>query len=114
MWDTRSIIVRFRRQRGNTCLPGEPKPNVKRVKLEPTNATQAKEQKVNNNEKNPTQQDGNQEENKVQDINKIQGKQNIQTEQQSTDTNSSQLPGSVTSVKTTQQQQPWARIGITL
>lgn len=34
MWDTRSIIVRFRRQRGNTCLPGEPKPNVKKVKEE--------------------------------------------------------------------------------
>lgn len=35
MWDTRSIIVRFRRQRGNTCLPGEPKPNVKKIKEEP-------------------------------------------------------------------------------
>lgn len=30
MWDTRSIIVRFRRQRGNTCLPGEPKSNPKK------------------------------------------------------------------------------------
>ncbi|KAK0085157.1 hypothetical protein PV325_005696 [Microctonus aethiopoides] len=34
MWDTRSIIVRFRRQRGNTCLPGEPKNNPKKVKNE--------------------------------------------------------------------------------
>lgn len=47
MWDTRSIIVRFRRQRGNTCLPGEPKPNVKKVKEEPNNSAQAKEQKAN-------------------------------------------------------------------
>ncbi|XP_011303716.1 uncharacterized protein Pof [Fopius arisanus] len=34
MWDTRSIIVRFRRQRGNTCLPGETKSNSKKVKDE--------------------------------------------------------------------------------
>ncbi|XP_015123840.1 uncharacterized protein LOC107045937 [Diachasma alloeum] len=34
MWDTRSIIVRFRRQRGNTCLPGETKNNPKKVKDE--------------------------------------------------------------------------------
>ncbi|XP_011504632.1 PREDICTED: myb-like protein X [Ceratosolen solmsi marchali] len=34
MWDTRSIIVRFRRQRGNTCLPGEPKSNPKKNKDE--------------------------------------------------------------------------------
>ena len=33
MWDTRSIIVRFRRQRGNTCLPGEQK-NTKKVEKE--------------------------------------------------------------------------------
>lgn len=30
MWDTRSIIVRFRRQRGNTCLPGETRSNPKK------------------------------------------------------------------------------------
>ena len=36
MWDTRSIIVRFRRQRGNTCLPGEPKANPKKIKEETT------------------------------------------------------------------------------
>lgn len=35
MWDTRSIIVRFKRQRGNACLPGEPKnTGNKRVKDE--------------------------------------------------------------------------------
>ncbi|KAF7388128.1 hypothetical protein HZH66_010895 [Vespula vulgaris] len=106
MWDTRSIIVRFRRQRGNTCLPGEPKPNVKKVKEEPSNASQAKEQKVNNNEKKTTQQDSSNGENRLQDNAKTQGKQNSQTQQQSTDTQSSQLPASVTSVKTAQQQ-PW-------
>lgn len=44
MWDTRSIIVRFRRQRGNAGLPGEPKPNVKKVKAEPSNAAQVKKE----------------------------------------------------------------------
>lgn len=32
MWDTRSIIVRFRRNKGNTCLPGEQKINAKKSK----------------------------------------------------------------------------------
>lgn len=32
MWDTRSIIVRFLRQRGNTSLPGETKGNAKKTK----------------------------------------------------------------------------------
>lgn len=109
MWDTRSIIVRFRRQRGNTCLPGEPKPNVKKVKEEPSNASQAKEQKVNNNEKKTTQQDSSNGGNRLQNNAKTQGKQNSQTQQQSTDTQSSQLPASVTSVKTAQQQ-PWVYI----
>jgi len=44
MWDTRSIIVRFRRQRGNAGLPGEPKPNAKKVKAEPNNASQVKKE----------------------------------------------------------------------
>lgn len=107
MWDTRSIIVRFRRQRGNTCLPGEPKPNVKKIKEEPNNTSQAKEQKANNNEKQTTQQDTNGE-NRLQDnANKAQNKSVNQIQQQNTDTNqSSQLPASVTSVKTAQQQ-PW-------
>lgn len=34
--------MRFRRQRGNTCLPGEPKPNMKRVKEEPGALPQVK------------------------------------------------------------------------
>jgi len=41
MWDKRNINVRFRRKRGNTCLPEEVKPDVKKVKEEPSNATQA-------------------------------------------------------------------------
>ncbi|XP_025602305.1 eukaryotic translation initiation factor 5B-like isoform X2 [Athalia rosae] len=50
MWDTRSIIVRFRRQRGNTCLPGEPKPNLKKVKEEPGTSSQVKkEQSLSSN-----------------------------------------------------------------
>ena len=54
MWDTRSIIVRFRRQRGNACLPGEPKPNVKKVKEESSNAAQVKkEQSMNHIEFKP-------------------------------------------------------------
>lgn len=48
MWDTRSIIVRFRRQRGNTCLPGEPKNNSKKNKEEVvTNEQGQKEQNDN-------------------------------------------------------------------
>lgn len=55
MWDTRSIIVRFRRQRGNTCLPGEPKPNLKKVKEEPGTPSQVKkEQSLNSMQQNQT------------------------------------------------------------
>ena len=39
MWDTRSIIVRFRRQRGNTCLPGEQKTSPKKIKEETAKAS---------------------------------------------------------------------------
>lgn len=73
MWDTRSIIVRFRRQRGNTCLPGEPKPNVKKVKEEfkkvkdeLSNAAQVKKEQKAANHVEPksgvkkTKEDGNQ------------------------------------------------------
>lgn len=48
MWDKRNINVRFRRKRGNTCVSEEPKPDVKKVKEEPNNATQVeKERNVN-------------------------------------------------------------------
>lgn len=51
MWDKRSINVRFRRKRGNTCLPEEPKLDVKKVKEEPSNAAQVeKERNANRTE----------------------------------------------------------------
>lgn len=51
MWDKRSINVRFRRKRGNTCLPEEPKLDVKKVKEEPNNAAQVeKERNANHTE----------------------------------------------------------------
>ncbi|XP_018343346.1 PREDICTED: protein PFC0760c-like isoform X2 [Trachymyrmex septentrionalis] len=43
--DKRNISVRFRRKRGNTCLPEEPKPDVKKVKEEPNNATQVEKER---------------------------------------------------------------------
>ncbi|KAL7305789.1 hypothetical protein TKK_0002038 [Trichogramma kaykai] len=39
MWDTRSIIVRFRRQRGHTGLPGESKVSPKKLKDEASKNT---------------------------------------------------------------------------
>ncbi|XP_011052082.1 PREDICTED: protein PFC0760c-like isoform X1 [Acromyrmex echinatior] len=45
IWDKRNINVRFRRKRGNTCLPEEPKPDVKKVKEEPNNATQVEKER---------------------------------------------------------------------
>lgn len=45
MWDKRSINVRFRRKRGNTCLPEEPKLDVKKVKEEPNNAAQMEKER---------------------------------------------------------------------
>ncbi|XP_015174223.1 PREDICTED: DNA-directed RNA polymerase II subunit RPB1-like isoform X2 [Polistes dominula] len=104
MWDTRSIIVRFRRQRGNTCLSGEPKLNVKKVEEEPSKTSKTKEQKENNNEKKSTQQLDTNGEHRLQDNNNTQGKQNSQTQQQNINVQSSQVSESVTSVKTAQQQ----------
>lgn len=131
MWDTRSIIVRFRRQRGNTCLPGEPKPNVKKVKEEPNNAEQAKkeqktnrtesktnskkedssnagqvtkEDKINHTDKSPANQDSDVEIRLQDNSSKAQNKQILQAQEQNT-----ALPTSITSAKTVQeqQQQPW-------
>jgi len=45
IWDKRNINVRFRRKRGNICLPEEPKPDVKKVKEEPNNATQVEKER---------------------------------------------------------------------
>ena len=111
MWDTRSIIVRFRRQRGNTCLPGEPKPNVKKVKEEPNGNSQVtKEQKANNAEKK-LETDV---ENRLQDnSNKTQNKVASQVQEQSTNLQTSSTPSpaptSIASAKSAQQQQqqPW-------
>jgi len=48
MWDTRSIIVKFRRKEGNAYLPEELKPDVKKVKEETSNVAQVeKERNVN-------------------------------------------------------------------
>lgn len=47
MWDTRSVIIRFRRYRDSTCLPGKAKPDVKKVKEEPNNAQVKNEQNAN-------------------------------------------------------------------
>ncbi|KZC05034.1 PREDICTED: uncharacterized protein DDB_G0284459 [Dufourea novaeangliae] len=115
MWDTRSIIVRFRRQRGNTCLPGEPKPNVKKVKEEPnTNSQLKKEQKVNHADKNLPNLERNVanilQENSSKTQNKITSlEQEKCTNLQSSSSSSSPVPTSIASVKSAQlqQQQPW-------
>lgn len=52
MWDARCIVVKFKRLRGSACIPGEPKPNVKKVKKKPNNATQVKTEE-NTNHINP-------------------------------------------------------------
>lgn len=113
MWDTRSIIVRFRRQRGNTCLPGEPKPNIKKTKEEPNSNSQIKKcQKVNHIEKSVTKLETDTE-NKVQDnCNKMQNKTS-QIQEQNTNlqsSSSSSIPTSITSAKSGQQQQPWVQV----
>ncbi|XP_076281272.1 RNA binding domain-containing protein painting of fourth isoform X2 [Lasioglossum baleicum] len=114
MWDTRSIIVRFRRQRGNTCLPGEPKPNVKKVKEEPNSNSQVKnEQKTNHAEKNVTNVESNVG-NRLQDSssqtqNKVASQVPEQNSNLQTSTSSSPVPTSIASAKSAQlqQQQPW-------
>lgn len=114
MWDTRSIIVRFRRQRGNTCLPGEPKPNVKKVKEEPNSNSQIKkEQKVNHTEKNVTKLETDIE-NRIQDnSSKVQNKTSAQVQEQNANLqSSSSTPTSIASAKSVQQQQPWVYIRI--
>lgn len=135
MWDTRSIIVRFRRQRGNACLPGEPKSNVKKVKEESNNAGQVKKEqnanhvefkpnvkklkeegnnanqmkkddKINHADKLSTNQDANSVETRLQDnSNKAQNKPNLQTQEQNVNSHSPMLPTLITSAKTAQEQQ---------
>lgn len=134
MWDTRSIIVRFRRQRGNACLPGEPKSNVKKVKEESNNAAQVKKEqsanhvefklnvkklkeegnnpsqmkkddKINHVDKSSTNQDANSVEARLQDNSKAQNKSSLQVQEQNANSHSSILPTMITSAKTAQEQQ---------
>ena len=100
MWDTRSIIVRFRRQRGNTCLPGEQK-NLKKIK----------EEAVKNDQKNAAKQ--------AQDIqninNRLQSvveKETIMTSQTNSDlTTSIQTSGTPSAIFSEKNSQE-ARVGI--
>ncbi|XP_072753569.1 uncharacterized protein Pof isoform X3 [Anoplolepis gracilipes] len=135
MWDTRSIIVRFRRQRGNACLPGEPKSNVKKVKEESSNAEQVKKEqnanhiefkpnvkklkdevnqikkddKIKHADKSSTNQDANSVEARLQDnTNKTQNKPTLQVQEQNANSHFS-VQSLITSAVTAQeqQQQPW-------
>ncbi|XP_039308714.1 uncharacterized protein LOC105196498 isoform X4 [Solenopsis invicta] len=135
MWDTRSIIVKFRRKEGNAYLPEELKPDVKKVKEEPENAAQmekeqnhielkpnlnkskedknsngqTKEDKINHADKSSTNQDN--VEARLQDsASKTQNKSASQV-QENTNSHSASLPASITSAKTMQeQQQSWAEV----
>ncbi|XP_054014079.1 uncharacterized protein DDB_G0284459-like isoform X2 [Hylaeus anthracinus] len=110
MWDTRSIIVRFRRQRGNTCLPGEPKPNVKKVKEEPNSNSQVKkEQKANHADKNLSKLETNVESRLEDNPNKTSSQNQEQNTNLESSSPSSPVSTSIASAKTAQlqQQQPW-------
>lgn len=61
MWDTRSIIVKFRRKEGNAYLPEELKPDVKKVKEELNAAQVEKEQNANHVELKPNVNDSKEE-----------------------------------------------------
>ncbi|XP_034942457.1 uncharacterized protein Pof [Chelonus insularis] len=111
MWDTRSIIVRFRRQRGNTCLPGESKNNAKKVKEEPNDANVKKEVAATCNGDQKSNQENNKNDDEEQ---KIQSMPVNRTENSSALANDSRFnvenpPTSVKSTETSQQpqQQPW-------
>jgi len=137
MWDTKSIIVKFRRLRGNACLPGEPKPNVKKIKEKPNNATQVTEENANNIEpksnadnikerknnidqasqedkinhanKSPTKQEADKLEEPVEDNSNLTESKSASAAQKE-NTNSLSSPISITSAKTAeeqQHQQPW-------
>lgn len=127
MWDKRSINVRFRRKRGNTCLPEEPKLDVKKVKEEPSNTAQVekernanhtelelnvnelkeeenntdeiKEDKINHADKSSTNQNVDSMETRLQDnSNKAQRKPSSQVQENT----NSHLAG-----LSTQEKQPW-------
>lgn len=130
MWDTRSIIVKFRRKEGNAYLPEELKPDVKKVKEEPSNAAQiekeqnhvelkpnvneskeeekdstgqTKEDKLNHADKSSTNQDMGNVEARLQDNSSK--AQNKLVSQENVNSHSSLLSTSITSDKTIQDQQ---------
>ncbi|KAH0568257.1 uncharacterized protein LOC123268660 isoform X1 [Cotesia glomerata] len=110
MWDTRSIIVRFRRQRGNTCLPGEPKSNTKKVKEEPNNVNVKTEQSSCTN----NQTSKNNHNNKTsEDIQQTIGTVSSRSESNNTTKNidvrfsSDNSPITVIPTEISQQKQPW-------
>lgn len=132
MWDTRSIIVKFRRKEGNAYLPEELKTDVKKVKEEANNAAQVeKEQNANHVELKPNvneskKEDGNgqMKENKVNHANKSSANQDTDSMkarlqdnsskvqntsasqvQENANSHSSLLPTSVMSNKIIQEQQ---------
>ncbi|KAG5321981.1 POF protein, partial [Acromyrmex heyeri] len=132
MWDTRSIIVKFRRKEGNSYLPEELKPDVKKIKEESNNIALVKrEQNMNhiefksnvnkskdeennisqedkvNYDKSSANQDTNNVEARLQDNSiKAQIKSASQIEE-NTNSHSSSVPTSITSDKTIQEQQLW-------
>lgn len=113
MWDTRSIIVRFRRQRGNTCLPGEPKSNSKKVKEEPSDVNVKTEQSSCTN--NQTSQN-NQNNKTSKNVQQIIGTVSSRSESNSTTKNidvrfsSDNSPITVIPTESSQQKQPWVNI----
>jgi len=133
MWDTRSIIVKFRRKEGNSYLPEELKLDVKKIKEESNNITQVKrEQNMNhiefksnvnkskdeennisqedkvNHDKSSANQDTNNMEAQLQDNSiKAQNKSISQIEE-NTNSHSSSIPTSIIiNHKTIQEQQFW-------
>ncbi|EGI70639.1 Protein painting of fourth [Acromyrmex echinatior] len=133
MWDTRSIIVKFRRKEGNSYLPEELKPDVKKIKEESNNIALVKrEQNMNhiefksnvnkskdeennisredkiNYDKLSTNQDTNNVEARLQD-NSIKAQIKLASQiEENTNSNSSSVPTSITTDKTIQEQQLWA------
>lgn len=106
MWDTRSIIVRFRRQRGNTCLPGEPKSNPKKNKDEVSKAASA-----TNNEKTNTEQTEGKDKNHITSLSNDRLQKETTDVRESTESSnpvkvsesSTAVTSSVTPTKTTEQ-----------
>lgn len=133
MWDTRSIIVKFRRKEGNAYLPEELKSDVKKVKEELNNAaqvekeqnanhielklnvnkskeeenstSQTKKDKINHADKSLANQDStNSMEVQLQDNSSKAQNKSVSQVQENTNSHSSVLSTSITSAKTVQEQ----------